>query len=391
MEQNLEIAIKSEIEQVFGRRVVSSRDCIELSDDIYHKTKFQLNSNTLRRFFSLVKAAYPPSQSTLSILSKYCGFHSTEDLLNIKKHVTSTSDDIVNRESVLHHLVSMLIIEVKDGDDDTFLNIVSQIIEFVTMHQFLADKFQSLISKTENGVKFYFEQFVNIDKLNSFYGDGLRYYIKGKGTEDAQAYASSIYVLRDWLNGNDEGVKRNVSQLLQERHVNFEQPFMYARYFAALLLNASLLKQDTNDILLEIQEFHYTLALENNGTREHMVFNYIVCEVLALTGHYEEVLHYFQLVSIKKYIIKDVGPLNYYHNLLLLESFSLYKLGQHNQAEKIFDKIKASKFCFLNTKFSHIIYLYLLRAIKPKNKGYDDQIQSLVAETGFLRLNDIFG
>ncbi len=390
MEQNLEIAIKSEIEQVFGRRVVSSRDCIELSDDIYHKTKFQLNSNTLRRFFSLVKAAYPPSQSTLSILSKYCGFHSPDDLLSIKKNTPSQPADMVNRESVLHHLVSMLIIEVKDGDDETFLNIVSQIIEFVTMHQFLADRFQSLISKTENGVKFYFEQFVNIDKLNSFYGDGLRYYIKGKGTEDAQAYATSIYILKDWLNGNDEGLKRNMSQLLQERHVNFEQSFMYARYFAALLLNANLLKTDTYKILADIQDFHHSLVLEYQGTRVHMMFNYIICEVLALTGYYEEVLHYFQLVSIKKFVAKD-GPLNYFHNLLLLEAFSLYKLGQYNQAEKVFDKIKASKFCFLNTKFSHIIYLYLLRAIKPKNKGYDEQIQSLIAETGFLKLNDLFG
>ena len=69
----IESAIKEEIVNIFGRRIVSSRDCIQLSDEIFHKTKLQLNPNTLRRFFGLVKAAYPPSHSTLTILSKYCG------------------------------------------------------------------------------------------------------------------------------------------------------------------------------------------------------------------------------------------------------------------------------------------------------------------------------
>jgi hypothetical protein len=38
------------------------------------------------------------------------------------------------------------------------------------------DRFQRAIAKTRNGQEFYFEQFVNLDELNSFYGDGLRYY-----------------------------------------------------------------------------------------------------------------------------------------------------------------------------------------------------------------------
>jgi hypothetical protein len=76
----VESAIKEEIVNIFGRRIVSSRDCIQLSDEIFQKTRLQLNPNTLRRFFGLVKAAYPPSHSTLTILSKYCGFQSVEEV-----------------------------------------------------------------------------------------------------------------------------------------------------------------------------------------------------------------------------------------------------------------------------------------------------------------------
>jgi hypothetical protein len=68
MRYPVEVLIRNEMEHVFGRTIVSSRDCIQLSHDVFQKTRCQLNPNTLRRFFGLVKATYPPSHSTLTIL-----------------------------------------------------------------------------------------------------------------------------------------------------------------------------------------------------------------------------------------------------------------------------------------------------------------------------------
>src|SRR5215204_1479202 len=104
MRIEVESVIKGEIQNTFGRRIVSSRDCIQLSDDIFQKTKFQLNPNTLRRFFGLVKAMYPPSHSTLTILSKYCGFHSVDEVITLKKEDSATMPD---QEQVLHYMVSL--------------------------------------------------------------------------------------------------------------------------------------------------------------------------------------------------------------------------------------------------------------------------------------------
>src|SRR5438270_7415853 len=74
--------LKHEVEETFGRRIISSRDCIQLSEDIYFKAGDLINPNTLRRLYGLVKAEYPASTSTLSLLAKYCGFNSLDDIIN---------------------------------------------------------------------------------------------------------------------------------------------------------------------------------------------------------------------------------------------------------------------------------------------------------------------
>src|SRR6476620_7481999 len=94
MRCQVESLIKKEIQYIFGRQIVSSRDCIQLSDEIFKRTKVQLNPNTLMRFFGLVKAEYPPSQSTLTILSKYCGFQSVDEVNAVRKDVSYDSKEI---------------------------------------------------------------------------------------------------------------------------------------------------------------------------------------------------------------------------------------------------------------------------------------------------------
>lgn len=104
MRYQVESLIKNEIEHVFGRSIVSSGDCIQLSYDVFQKTSCQLNPNTLRRFFGLVKANYPPSYSTLTILSRYCGFHSIDEVAILHKEETRQNPDSGN---VLHYMVSL--------------------------------------------------------------------------------------------------------------------------------------------------------------------------------------------------------------------------------------------------------------------------------------------
>src|SRR5688572_19204378 len=102
MKNDLLPTLRAEIESSFGRKVVSSRDCLQMVDDIYQKTGYTINVNTLRRFFGLVKTVYKASPSTLTILLKYCGFSSLDELENINS--SQQSDTSVNKEEILHYL-----------------------------------------------------------------------------------------------------------------------------------------------------------------------------------------------------------------------------------------------------------------------------------------------
>src|ERR1700676_5430504 len=194
-------AVKLEIEYVFGRRIVSSRDCLDLRDEIYQKTQKQLNPNTLRRFFGLVKAEYPPSHSTLTILSQYCGFHSAEDIYELKQQPFGGNS--IEQGNLVYYFVSLFEdITVKNNCDETFLTLVAHTIKFLNNNLALVDKFQSLVAKTKNGQVFYFENLVNIDQFNFYYTNGLRYYLNEKRTSEALIFAHSILVFKYWLNHN---------------------------------------------------------------------------------------------------------------------------------------------------------------------------------------------
>jgi hypothetical protein len=382
-----EAAIKDETETIFGRSIGSYRDCIDLSEDIFRKTQKQLNANTLRRIFGLVKADYPPSLATLTILSTYCGFYSVEELYNVKQ---KNNGSIVEQEQLLNYVVSLFIeTPIKDLHDKTFLSLIKHTICFLNFNVTLADKFLSLIVKTKNGQDFYFEHFVNIDKLNSYYGDGIRYYLHEKATEEASVFAHSLVLFKYWLNGNIEGVLRQSVYLSPKSHVALAaSPAVYSRYFAGLLFHANVTGQNAEEILINIYKY-YSSSSFTSYKQELVSFEYVISEALVLTGHSNDALHY--LANYRKNFIQSEHS-NYLinlNNLKLLEALAQYQAGKTHEAEQIFDEIKPSDFHFLNKKFAGILYIQLMNKLKRKNLKSSETKEKLVKETGFVRLGSL--
>lgn len=58
------------------------RDCVELSKQVYTKTRRQVSSTTLKRFFGLIKSEFKPSKYTLDTLAEFVGFKDWHDFLN---------------------------------------------------------------------------------------------------------------------------------------------------------------------------------------------------------------------------------------------------------------------------------------------------------------------
>jgi hypothetical protein len=74
--------IKSLIEYTFGRKILNTNDCIDLSVCVFEKEKLSISTDTLRRVFQLVETSSQPSLYTLEILSKYVGFSGYYDFVD---------------------------------------------------------------------------------------------------------------------------------------------------------------------------------------------------------------------------------------------------------------------------------------------------------------------
>lgn len=390
MRKQLKSIIKVEIEQVFGRRLVSSRDCMELSDEVYNKTQERLNQNTLRRFFGLVKSEYPPSRSTLAILSKYCGFQTVEEAYNVKTK-SSEPEKTINIESMLHYLCSVFKdISLTDVHCTTFLSLAKHTIEFVNTSEGLADKFQNYIVHTSKGSEVFFEHMVNIDKLNSYYGRSLRYYLQEKGSTKAGLFIDSLNVMRYWLNKDDEQLEKITLSPLNKNEPQLSSTVMYARYFAAVLLYNNAFPQDSNAVKAKIEA--YFEAQEAGKFNQKDLFNYcyIIAQAYLFIGQYADALLYIERAPKITTDPNQDQSVYYYQSMNLMHSYLLYKIGDKHEAEKMLSNVKPAGFHFLEKKICNIFYLYLLRETKHSGKKYQDELLYLIEETGFIRLKKLF-
>jgi hypothetical protein len=381
MKQTLLSSLKKELEHSFGRKIVSSRDCIQMVEDIYRKTGETVNANTLRRFFGLVKADYPPSSSTITILSRYCGFNSIEEIENVSAGDHSDAD--INKEEVLRYMVSLFKnIQVRGNEERTFYPIVEQTIVFLERNPSLIDKFQREIAKTTTGQYYYYEKMPNIDRLNGYFGEGLRHYLRSKATEEGKVFGHSMQVFRDWLTKNNEQLLHHASQIPKPDITPAFPPHILGRFIAARLYQADITGRPTDDILADAKRYHAGIkASREDSPFSFPDFELILCEALLLTGHYEDGSEY---IWHGKNFLSESG-LDKNSSFDLWEDFASFHKEGDPRKKKDYAEKQELNYSF-SKKYSAIIKL--LSGLNAKRIKVSDkqQLSELIKETGYKKL-----
>ncbi|MGK2860926.1 MAG: hypothetical protein ACSLE0_03275 [Chitinophagaceae bacterium] len=357
-------ALKKELEQTFGRKIVSYRDCVQMVDDIYRKTDYTVNVNTLRRFFGLVKSNYTASRSTLLILSKYCGFHAPEEIENFAEK--QETDNSIQKNEILHYLISLFThTTIRNPEDDNFNNIIQQTILFLERNPGLIDGFQREIAKTATGQYYYYEKSVNMDRLTSYYGKGLFYYLKAKNTSEAKAFYFSIQVLKEWLTDNPVLIEKHIREIV-DINISKCQPHVAGRYFAANIYNANWKQQPIDHIWTEAAQYLTRINKGQNLTD----FGEPVYEALVLTNQKteaEEWATYFHgTIHTIKFIDKPSN--NFIKELTSKKSSSKTKHTPDN---------------ILTKKYDHLYSLAVNDFTSLNKKSTQRILNELISETGF--------
>jgi len=379
MKNDLLPALRKELENSFGRKVLSSRDCLQMVDDIYQKTGYTINTNTLRRFFGLVRTNYNASPSTLSILLKYCGFNSIDELKNISSGINT--DTAINKEEVHHYLVSLFKnLTVEEDNNIIIESLVQQTVIFLERNPSLIERFQREIASTPAGQYYYFERSVNMDRLNNYYGDGLRFYLRAKNNNEAFIFSNSIHVLRYWLTNNSEMLENAMADMAAITVNNSYPSHIYARYIAARLYYAHNKGEAIEKIMADAARY-YSAFLSRNGSA-NPDFELIITEALILTNHYIEGNDY-----IKKGKSRLPTPKKGHDNENL---FGLWEKMINSKRNTTLKAIITPTKTNLSVAFSsspltkrYYAILNLLAASKTKRTNFTDLIQ----ETGFYRLS----
>jgi len=378
MKQEALAALKKELEQTFGRKITSYRDCVQLVEDIYQKTDSTVNVNTLRRFFGLVKTAYDPSPSTLTIFSKYCGFNSIDELENIS--MPPNTEAAINKEEVYHYLLSMFKkIPVVDTHNPVMEAMLQQTVMFLERNPTMIDRFQREVATTPAGQYYYFEQFVNMDQLNNYYGKGLKYYVRAKNSVDARIFANSLLVFRYWLTDNLPLQEKYMSEI-EAAYTGFDySPHVMGRYFASRLYYANSKNESPEKVLNDALKYYGTIAGKKMSAYPH--FEMLICEALTLTNQKTEALEW---LNRGKYFLPDKD--------LIPDSYSMWEsILKHTPASAntknflLTHKKNQKKHRIASTVFNKN-YINAIRLALNGEKKKNNQLKTMVELTGYSKL-----
>jgi hypothetical protein len=237
--------IKAEVEKRFGKKILSKGDCEELSDSIFNHTGQLINYNTLRRFFGLVKSNSLINRTSLNILAEYCGFTDFDILIHRKdnfdinvlnyyfieiinnnfidfQQIKSLCDEYGDWPQIYPFLEKCLLHSQKTEDVEFFakfyllpkvftysLNKRKHIYNIALLYASIVYRFPykikteiiRSIARQKNAIRFFFEIFVDIDNIASFYNDVLQEYYKNTSTVPSRLFYYNLMVYRAFMLG----------------------------------------------------------------------------------------------------------------------------------------------------------------------------------------------
>ncbi|OLY93809.1 hypothetical protein SAMN05444008_111161 [Cnuella takakiae] len=385
MKENNLALLLSEVEQTFTRKILIASDCIQLSEEILNKTGFKLNSNTLRRCFGLVKSTYPPSITTVNILARYTGFSSFDEFVQYKSSAKAQEPEA--SKSLLKYLIYLFkALEIEQKNDATAMKLIQTVIRYYKYEPQIIYPLQKELARTKSGQDYYFEEAVNIDRLASYYGDGLRYFLHEKRTAEAQIFGHSLLALRSWLLHHEAALEKHYQEVLQYPLHPGLHSFVKGRHFATRLLYAHSVDADPSLIIKEASVAFKNLIPTQDHYRHYPCFQLIIAEALMLTGNFDEAFFYASNgVAQLKSQETAIHNHSLFHALFLYQAYALAQSGDIKKAKELFERIDPGAFYFLSKQYLTIFYLYLSAKVN-RTKLPCEQLDFLVKETGFKKL-----
>lgn len=365
------IDIQRKIYYLFGRKIINSNDCNELSDSIYIKIQKQISPQTLKRFFNIIKDGTKPSPNTIIILNEYISKLDNNYLKN---------KNLFERE--IQFIIDFYNIELYDQNDFNYQLASANVAKKIYDSEFILNQVFEKLAETKAGQIYFFERFPFEDLLkNNTYLSALDLYKKKKKSVEASIYATSLILKGCFLSEQKLlFLKKYLS--INNIKINDElHPFIKGRYFANKILYYHLMnqKENTINVINSAKDYISTQSLKSYFP----FFEYIIIETLILTKYYEYIGLFSDAFKKVENVEKSPIESGYYESLKVFEVYYLINQNQFKIAKSKLKQLKSAKILFFHKKYFSILVSILKIKMNIDLENNKKFLKQIIADTNY--------
>lgn len=387
--------LKDLVIRKFGKPVSSHYDSVQLQDAILKESGKRLSTQTIKRFFGLIKSSSRPDPSTLDAFSGYLKFSSYKDVyswLSLSKTETAYPDHDWASEIVLHILKD---IHPENIHEKGLLQLVKNLFILFERHPNLTSTIYPKLAASKFGRRYFFEQFVQYDALSSHYGMGLEHYLLHESERPSRFFGYSMLCMRDFLTGNDEGCRyyyQKVAEYNLEEVQTFH-PFLVGRYYSSQVYMDCINSRHNDDFITAT----ISSILSSNRHCDDLFETFpctemVFAEALIFTGHFAQAYELLNHKSVKEYKHPqhmDPAFKNHMNVLRIVSGLFAGKLSKDKVIKEV-GKFDNSPTYFLCTNYNDF-FVHLIKmkcGIQPRL--HRANAKKCLADLGFNRLQFFF-
>lgn len=346
-----------------------------------------ISTQTFNRFFGLIHNDFKPAASTLDILSRFVNYQSFAEFELLNAELLDSNGE----QSGQAELIMSLLSDVKPSglNEDGLLCILKNLVEMMEKSPGLAKEVYPFLAGTEFGQKYFFEHLVNIDALNTHYGEGLNFYLLHAKSREQQFFAYNMLCFRYFLSSNRLLFTNYFNKIVEYKRSELKtfHPLLVARYYATIIFNNALNNEPVDiadEVLSQIR------ALKKAGEQCEFLptVEYVFARALILTGTHDVALEILRQDSTCiQHTIPSVAHEGFINQYRLLQLYAGYHTGQLSEQKALrqIQLIEEEPFYFLSQDFFTLLLLKLRRQFLPEALVHtiDRQIDVLIQKTGF--------
>ena len=364
--------LQKDVSRNFGRQVSTATDCDQLRSLLKEKLDANLSSQTLRRFFQIIKSDSKSSIFTLDILSIFCGFKDFKDF--------SQSYNQTELETFF---------EDKDNNDKDFWQKSEQLCKRISESPELLATTHHRLMTFPMARKYFIENHPMRDLIGTVYSQYFLAYLKFDQTNEAKIFAYGLLFKSAFLLQNKELMELYYNKVLQTDLTDSLHVIPAGLKYGTQLLYADFIEDEKlyRKHCCEMKKVR--LQYENASAKSVCSFEYTVLESLIFTGRTKEMKFLIQNNTVQKADDQSFIPFQRKQTHVevwnILCSLAFQKMGDEISTQLHLDQVDLENLGIGWKKYYSMLYYFVQlnqENVTEKTKIVS-KVKKLIDETHF--------